>query len=600
MAARLQMKLGLVAEQDRLPDSPDTTVIVEPSVGSVARSKGNLYLLVVSRQPGSRAREATRSVAETIRSEYYYDESAGVRGALQKAISTANKRLLHQRDRYGLGGGPSGGPIGVALAVIRGSELYVATVGPAEAYLVRQARLSTLPDPYRERGLPAPGIEPEVWRGEVAVGDSLVLVSSNVIARLGPEELKEVLLTLHPQPAMERLHARFVESEGSGSDGAIALEVAQVPATHPTRTLVPVWPPEPLAGAPDRSPIPLADTVSGGVAAVQASARQARTAAGGALVRLAWRLQDLLLPPREPARRRVTPTSARRETQRRAAIALLAFVFVAGGLGFAVYVAGGGGERPRTELTSLTVGQAALARAEEALGRVFAPGVDLVRDDPVKAEELLVEAYEALGEAAEAGIPARTIGPLRERVVGGLDALYRVVPVAARPVFTFEAAEPPPDLDAIVVGPDGAPYVLDRGSRTVYRVDLAEGTASAILRAGQTAAGAEAAEPRFLTVAGPDVLILDERNTLWRWRPADRTGRGTLRRIRVTGAAEWGDDVRGIGTYCRNAPDCDLYNLYVIDPSERQILAYSPAADGSGYPARPTGRLATAQAVDGF
>ena len=46
------------------------------------------------------------------------------------------------------------GPIGSAIAVVRDNELYVATVGPAEAYLIRQARLSTLPDPHRERGLP--------------------------------------------------------------------------------------------------------------------------------------------------------------------------------------------------------------------------------------------------------------------------------------------------------------------------------------------------------------------------------------------------------------------------------------------------------------
>ena len=61
------------------------------------------------------------------------------------------------------------------MAVVRGNEMYVATVGPAEAYLIRQARLSTLPDPHRERGLPSSGLEPDVWRGEITVGDSLVL-----------------------------------------------------------------------------------------------------------------------------------------------------------------------------------------------------------------------------------------------------------------------------------------------------------------------------------------------------------------------------------------------------------------------------------------
>jgi hypothetical protein len=55
MAVRLQMKLGVIAEPDRVTDSPDTIVVVEPSVGSVARSKGNLYLIVTSTIASQRA-----------------------------------------------------------------------------------------------------------------------------------------------------------------------------------------------------------------------------------------------------------------------------------------------------------------------------------------------------------------------------------------------------------------------------------------------------------------------------------------------------------------------------------------------------------------
>src|SRR4029078_4263786 len=115
MAARLQLKLGIVAEHDRLDDSPDTLVVVEPSVGSVARSKGNLYLLVTSRVVTRHALEATPLAPETIRNEYYYDESAGIRVCLQKAISTANKRLSHQADRLNLKSTDGDGPIGIGL-----------------------------------------------------------------------------------------------------------------------------------------------------------------------------------------------------------------------------------------------------------------------------------------------------------------------------------------------------------------------------------------------------------------------------------------------------------------------------------------------------
>ncbi len=79
MAVRLQMKLGVIAEHDRSPDSPDTVVVVEPTIGAIARSKGHLYLIVTSTIASARAQEATQLAAETIRGEYYYDESAGIR-----------------------------------------------------------------------------------------------------------------------------------------------------------------------------------------------------------------------------------------------------------------------------------------------------------------------------------------------------------------------------------------------------------------------------------------------------------------------------------------------------------------------------------------
>ena len=404
MAARLQLKLGLVAEHDRLPDSPDTLVVVEPSVGSVARSKGHLYLLVTSRVSSRHALEATRLAAETIRNEYYYDESAGIRVCLQKAIATANKRLIHQADRLGLRSPEGNGPIGVGVAVVRGNEMYVATVGPAEAYLIRQARLSTLPDPHRERGLPSSGLEPDVWRGEISVGDSLVLVSPNMVARLGADELKDAMLTLHPQSAMEHLHQRFVAADGSGSDGAIAFEATEVAPTTRARTLVPVRPSEPLAGAPDRSPIPLADNVQAGAAAMTAAAGNAREAAGGALERVVGRVQELM-PRRKPAYRRVTPLASRRETQRRAAVAALALITVVGGLGLAVYAFGGTDQEGA--IGSVNAGQAALDKARANLAEVSGPGIDLIEDDPNEARNLLIEAYEELEKAETAKVSAR-------------------------------------------------------------------------------------------------------------------------------------------------------------------------------------------------
>jgi hypothetical protein len=600
MAVRLQLKLGIVAEHDRLDDSPDTLIVVEPSVGSVARSKGHLYLLVTSRLVTRHALEATRLAAETIRNEYYYDESAGIRVCLQKAISTANKRLAHQADRLGLKSADGNGPIGVGVAVVRGNEMYVATVGPAEAYLIRQARLSTLPDPHRERGLPSTDLEPDVWRGEVSVGDSLVLVSPNIIARLGADELKDAMLTLHPQSAMEHLHHRFVAADGSGSDGAIAFEATEVSSTARGRTLVPVRPSAPLAGAPDRSPIPLADNVQAAGVAVSAAAGNARIAAGGALERAVTWAQGLM-PQRKPAYRRVTPLASRRETQRRAALAVLALVVVVGGLGIGVYAFGGTGGSPEEAISSVNAGQRAIETARDDLAQVSGPGIDLIADDPDQALELLTDAYRQVQLAEAANVAASVVGPLRQRTVAGLDRLYGVVPVRQETVFTFVPAEggDPVELRAMTRGPDGAPYVIDRTTRSVYRVDLSARKATLVARVGMKQGGATFSNARYLGVGGPDLLILDAKNVLWRWRPADAEGNGTLTRVRVQGATSWGSDVKGFNTFLRDASR-GLYNLYIIDPSEQQVRAYSPAADGSGFPAAPTAWLATARDVTGM
>ena len=598
MAVRLQLKLGAVTEQDQLADSPDAIVVVEPSVGSVARSKGNLYLLVTSRTTGNRAREATRMIADTIRNEYYYDESAGIRQCLTKVMGVANKRLAHQRDRYGMSHlGDDGGPIGVAVAVVRGRELSVAPVGPAEAYLIRQARLSTLPDPNRDRGLPVENLEPEVWRGELSVGDSLCLVSANIVAKIGTDALKDALVTLHPQSAIEHLHARFVAADGKGSDGAIAFEANEVGATHKAKTLVPVRPAEPLAGAPDKSPIPLADTVTASAAAIGAGATKAKSAAGNGFERAIWRIQDML--PRRKSRpsKKVTGTASRMEMQRRAAVALLAFVAVAGALVFGVYAVGGQ-RQPLDAIPSLTAAKSAFEAAQEALDSVSGPGVDLIADDPRQALELLNAAYQQLDAAEEAGYPLEQIEPLRKTALAGLDRLYRMTNVKSSPLYQFPK-DKKVQLAGLVRGSDGAPYVLDTAGKTVWRIDLAKKSASPILRSGQRASGTRVADPKFLTIGGPDVLILDSKNTLWRWRPAGNSGRGTLVKIPIRSSATWGDDIKDLSTFVANF-DAAFYKLYVVDPSEQNIMVLDPANDGSGYPSRPMGRLPTDRPVDGI
>ena len=69
-----------------------------------------------------------------------------------------------------------------------------------------------------------------------------------------------------------------------------------------------------------------------------------------------------------------------------------------------------------------------------------------------------------------------------------------------------------------------------------------------------------------------------------------------MTKVTLQGSASLGDDIMGINTFLRPGTR-GLYNLYIVDPSEQQIRAYSPAADGSGFPAKATQWLATARDV---
>ncbi len=572
MASRLQLKYGLVSEHERLSNSVDAVLVTEPTTGSKARTKGSLYTIVTSRTTGGRARDACQLVADTVRREYYYDESAGIAICLEKAVRSASRRLRHSRE----GSAIPVGSMGIALAVVRGNELYVGTAGDAEAYLVRAARL-LMPEHQPGEGLPAADtFRIDVWRGDFSVGDSLVLCSRNLVEVVGTEELKNAVVTLHPQSAVEHLHHLFVAAGGEGSDSVLAIEATEVSLSRVEHRLVPVSPSEPLAGTPLRSPIPLADQFAGAATAVQDRAVAARSAVRDSFSRAIDALLELM-PRRRTPYRRISTATSRRETQRRAALALLTFIGVVAVLGVALWYWGGPGRLQENQIPRISAGEAAFRSAQDRVDQVFGPA-DLLSSDPSSAQRLLREAWSDLDRAAETGVAGGPLAGLRTQVAGGLDQLYETHRLVSEQVYSAPAGS---EINGLVRGPDEALYVI--AGRAVLRLDPAGGAATAVVEAGQgpdTGIGA----PMLLARGGPDLLIVDVRGGLWRWRPSDAEGGGTLGSIRVGGDQQWGRDMADIATFLVDA-ERGLYRLYVPHPPSRQILRYEPAADGSGFSA---------------
>lgn len=576
MGPRLELKHGLIPEADRLSDSADTTLVTEPATGSKVRSKGNLYLVVSSSRIGGRAREATQLVAETIRREYYYDESAGVPICLEKAVRSANRKLRSSRE----GGGLPPGGLGIAMAVIRTNELYVATIGAAEAYLVRAARL-LVPDHTQQPGLPADdSLRVEVWRGEIAVGDSLLLVSRNLTEVVGTEELKNAVVTLHPQSAVEHLHHLFVAAGGDGPDAVLAVEATELAATRADRRLAPVSASTDAFAEMPGGPIPGGDQVAGAAAAVTGAFGGAATAVTGAFGGAFDRLLDLM-PRRDRAARSIPSRVSRRESQRRGAFALMGLLGVVLVLGLGVWLLPRGRE---ASINTVSAGEQAFESAQETA----AEGVRLLSGDSDQATSLLRQAWGSLEQAIAAGIPADRTAPLEQQVRSSLEQLYHVGQPKVSTLYEFDE---PTDIKSLKVGPDGGFYYIapsreGRGD-SVWRLNKKHTRPYEIVRTGDTAGKQEMGRPRLLAMTALNtstLLIVDDDGGLWRWTQYNDKTDGTLKYWRYGGDTFWGDDVRDVSTLVTSMAQ-GTYNVYVLDPDIDQILRYEPTLDRGRFDA---------------
>ena len=196
--------------------------------------------------------------------------------------------------------------------------------------------------------------------------------------------------------------------------------------------------------------------------------------------------------------------------------------------------------------------------------------------------------------------PSASSGRCGQQAVAGLDRLYGVVPVARDDAVHVRAGRGRrPDRPA---GDGPRP-----GRRAVRHrsLDAGRSTGSTSRRSKATARRPRRAEagrrdrsrtPRYLAVGGRDLLILDAKNVLWRWRPADDEGKGTLTKVKVQGSTSWGDDIMGIDTFLRDAVARPLQPV-----RRRPVRAADPGLLAGRrrqrLPGAPTAWLATARDV---
>jgi hypothetical protein len=195
----------------------DLVLVAEPAgLFAPEARKGQLYIVAEADQDVARGRDACQLASRTIRKLFYGDSSYSVTSALRKAISAANKALYEHNFSVSPA---KRAVVGVTCAVIKGNDLYIAQILPAQSYVLSDGKLRAIPTVpawnQAESGSTAfikPGalgaslsVEPEFYRALLRPGDALLLCSSNLARLLGPADVLRLLRAGDPAAIIDRL-----------------------------------------------------------------------------------------------------------------------------------------------------------------------------------------------------------------------------------------------------------------------------------------------------------------------------------------------------------------------------------------------------------
>lgn len=206
-------QFGLISGIGR--QQSDMVVSVEPGQLFAAESlKGALYIVGEVAEAGGRGRDACALVLRTIRRHYYQDGSLSITAALRKAVLAANSALYQENFRVSA---VRRATIGVTCAVVRGDDLHLVRVAPAQIFLFADGTLRAIP-PASSWGAAAPpaqaialgatlSIEPEFYRATLRPGDGLLIGTTSLDPVVGRNEFTRLLALPDGGAATEALLA---------------------------------------------------------------------------------------------------------------------------------------------------------------------------------------------------------------------------------------------------------------------------------------------------------------------------------------------------------------------------------------------------------
>lgn len=215
--------------------------------------KGVMYA-VADGMGGHQAGEvASQGAVELAIGQYYSDPNPDVGASLVRAFHAANRQIHEQAKadeaRSGMG-------TTLVAAVVLGRKVFVASVGDSRAYLINQKGIRQITEdhswveeqvrlglltreearrhPQRNvvtRALGSrPSVEVDLFEGEIAAGDHLLLCTDGVTGHLEDRELAALVQAHPPEEAARQIVAQANERGGHDNMGIVIVSTQKAPA----------------------------------------------------------------------------------------------------------------------------------------------------------------------------------------------------------------------------------------------------------------------------------------------------------------------------------------------------------------------------------
>ncbi|MGE5620591.1 MAG: hypothetical protein ACM3US_15195 [Sphingomonadaceae bacterium] len=230
-----------VLSGERQESSDLVGIAASPVLSLFKRRRGQLFTIVEPSLPDSE--DVCRRLIETIEDEYFRDPGRSVTGSLRQAIVTANERLRSENSRST--------PdrqlrAGLSCAVVRESDVFIAQVAPANAFILHGGEVkrifstySVIPDvssngTNRASDSLGSGLDPQINLAYSPLDEGdLVVLASGAYWKLVPDRyILDAAKHVDPELSATELYGCYLAHARRPTTSMIVIRISEAPARH--------------------------------------------------------------------------------------------------------------------------------------------------------------------------------------------------------------------------------------------------------------------------------------------------------------------------------------------------------------------------------